>query len=140
MLDNNKNQNVIAFSVAAIMANGVYDAAEKGAVFSIAESFEINEKTMLDAIDTEIAKQKAMSDEELIAYLKDISKDLSPEDTVEIYQICIVITLADGKLCKMETMKLVAFAEILQIHTVYATMLIAYAVNKDPNFTVEFSL
>jgi len=140
MLDNIKNKNVVAFSAAAIMANGHYHPKEKEMVSSIAESLDINAKELLDAIDKEIAKQEPMSAEEEYAYLQDLSKDLSPEDTIDIYQICIVLTTADDKLCKMEAMRLHLLAEILQVHAVYSSMLIAYAVKKNPDLVVEFSL
>ena len=81
-----------------------------------------------------------MSDEDLETYLKDVTKDLEQEEIIELFQICLVIILSDGVLCKEETAILLSFADILNIDVVYATLMIAYMVNKQLNLVVEIEI
>ena len=52
-----KIKEIVAFATGAILANGEYKESERIAVSSIAETLNINEKEMFDAIDSEIKKQ-----------------------------------------------------------------------------------
>jgi len=140
MADTKKFETVAAFSTAALLADGVYEESEKLAISSVAETLKINEKEMFDAIDVEIEKQAEMSDEDLDAYLKNIAKELNENDMIEIFQVCLVIILSDGKLCKEETAILLSFADILNIDAVYATLIIAYMVNKESDLVVEIDI
>ena len=131
---------VVAFATGAILANGEYKESEKDAISSIAETLELNEKEMFDAINSEIEKQDLMSDEYLESYLKDMAKDLNENDMIEIFQVCLVIVLSDGILCKEEAAILLSFADILNIDAVYATLMIAYMVNKESDLVVEIEM
>jgi uncharacterized tellurite resistance protein B-like protein len=133
-------KTIVAFATAAILANGEYKESEKDAISSIAETLNINEKEMFDAIDSEIEKQEAMSDEDLNAYLIEMAKGLDENDMIEVFQICLSVTLADGILSKNETIILLTLADILNIDVVYATMMIAYSVNKATDLVVEIEL
>jgi uncharacterized tellurite resistance protein B-like protein len=140
MADTKKFGTIVAFSTAALLADGVYEKSEKLAISSIAETLKINGKEMFDAIDVEIEKQAEMSDEDLDTYLKNIAKELNENDMIEIFQVCLVIILSDGNLCKEETAILLSFADILNIDAVYATLIIAYMVNKESDLVVEIDM
>ena len=140
MTEYTRIQKIVAFIAGAIMADGTFDDAEVNAIQSIANSLNINEQDLLDDVNTEIEKQDEMSDEELEAYLIEIEGELDNEEMMELFQVCLVVILADGVLCKEETAILLAFAEILKIDPVYATLMIAYMVNKDPEIIVEIDI
>ena len=131
---------IVAFAAGVILANEIYDESEKFAISTVAKTLGFEEQEIFNAIDTEIAKQEAMSDEDIDAYLIDMAKDIDENDMLEIFQICLVIVLSDGILCKEETAILLSFANVLNIDTVYATMMIAYMVNKKPDIVIEIDL
>ena len=135
-----KTQTVVAFSASAIMANGMYDEAEKNAISSIAKTFGVNEQEMFAAVDAEIDKQEAMPDEALNAYLTDMANKLNENEMIEVFQVCLVLVLSDGKLCKEEVAILLSFAAILNIDNVYATLMIAYIVNKETDLEIEITM
>lgn len=138
MADAQKLEKIAVFAAVAILADGTYEDSEKLAISSIAKALEVKEQEMFDAIDSEIKKVKNMSgEEEIQGYIAEHSKDLELNAAADIFQICVSIALSDGKLCAKETVILLSFAEVLGINVVYATMMIAYLVNTQPNLTVE---
>ena len=132
-----KPEVLIAFASGAILADGHYDEAEKSAISSIAKTFSITEQEMFSLIDSEIAKQKQMSGENLDTYLIDFAKKLNDNEKFETFQVCLVIILSDGKLSKNEMALLLGFADTFKIDVATAMLMMAYMVNKETNLTVE---
>jgi len=108
-------QVLVTFLTGAILANGEYEECDKVVLNSIAEDLELDKTAFLKDIDAEIAKQQAMTEDDLGEHISDMAEGLSEDAAFEIFNFCVQAVYADGVFSKEEVDLLVCFAEILEV-------------------------
>lgn len=124
-------------SGAALAENGTFDEVQKATVSTIASELKLDAASLFAAIDKEIAKQQKLSAEEFDAYFAELAEEISAEEALIIFEICIEIVLSDGILCKDEAILLLSFGEVLKIEGANLILMIAHMVRETPELEIK---
>lgn len=135
---NTKLTNIAQLIASAIWADGEYDEAEKIAVTEIAEALEFDAAEFNTAIDVEIEKVKALSDEEIGQYVIGAAEGVDEEEAEIVYEAVLQMIISDNVLASAEVSTALAIAEALDIEQETAILLLADLVKSEPELEIEF--
>ena len=135
---NTKLTNIAQLVASAIWADGEYDEAEKIAVTEIAEALEFDAAEFNTAIDVEIEKVKALSDEEIGQYVIGAAEGVDEEEAEIVYEAVLQMIISDNVLASAEVSTALAIAEALDIEQETAILLLADLVKSEPELEIEF--
>ena len=135
---NTKLTNIAQLIASAIWADGEYDEAEKIAVTEIAEALEFDAAEFNTAIDAEIEKVKALSDEEIGQYVKGAAEGVDEEEAEIVFEAVLQMIISDNVLASAEVSTALAIAEALDIEQETAVLLLADLIKSEPELEIEF--
>lgn len=135
---NTKLTNIAQLIASAIWADGEYDEAEKIAVTEIAEALEFDAAEFNTAIDVEIEKVKALSDEEIGQYVIGAAEGVDEEEAEIVFEAVLQMIISDNVLASAEVSTALAIAEALDIEQETAILLLADLVKSEPELEIEF--
>ena len=135
---NTKLTNIAQLVASAIWADGEYDEAEKIAVTEIAEALEFDAAEFNTAIDVEIEKVKALSDEEIGQYVIGAAEGVDEEEAEIVFEAVLQMIISDNVLASAEVSTALAIAEALDIEQETAILLLADLVKSEPELEIEF--
>lgn len=135
---NTKLTNIAQLIASAIWADGEYDEAEKIAVTEIAEALEFDAAEFNTAIDVEIEKVKALSDEEIGQYVIGAAEGVDEEEAEIVYEAVLQMIISDNVLASAEVSTALAIAEALDIEQETAVLLLADLIKSEPELEIEF--
>lgn len=133
---NAKVENVAKFIAAAIMADGIYDEAEKIALGEIADALEYNADELTSAVETEI--NVLATTKNVKEYLCVASTEIDDKENNIIFEALLEIVLVDGKLSASEVGVLLESAELLAIPQAEAVLMLADMVKEESEIKIEF--
>lgn len=135
---NTKLTNIAQLIASAIWADGEYDEAEKIAVTEIAEALEFDAAEFNTAIDVEIEKVKALSDEEIGQYVIGAAEGVDEEEAEIVFEAVLQMIISDNVLASAEVSTALAIAEALDIEQETAVLLLADLIKSEPELEIEF--
>lgn len=135
---NTKLTNIAQLIASAIWADGEYDEAEKIAVTEIAEALEFDAAEFNTAIDVEIEKVKALSDEEIGQYVIGAAEGVDEEEAEIVFEAVLQMIISDNVLASAEVSTALAIAEALDIEQETAVLLLADIIKSEPELEIEF--
>lgn len=135
---NTKLTNIAQLVASAIWADGEYDEAEKIAVTEIAEALEFDAAEFNTAIDVEIEKVKALSDEEIGQYVIGAAEGVDEEEAEIVFEAVLQMIISDNVLASAEVSTALAIAEALDIEQETAVLLLADLIKSEPELEIEF--
>ena len=109
----------------AVCADGEYAEAEQIVLGEIADAFEIEEATLVDAVEKSIAKIENLDEEQIGDLAVSAGEGILEEEVGEVFEAVLQIVLSDGILCREEAEVLLDIAEAIGIEAADALMLTA---------------
>lgn len=120
----------------AVCADGEYAEAEQIVLGEIADAFEIEEATLVDAVEKSIAKIENLDEEQIGDLAVSAGEGILEEEVGEVFEAVLQIVLSDGILCREEAEVLLDIAEAIGIEAADALMLTADMVKAEDDVDV----
>ncbi|MGM9800444.1 MAG: hypothetical protein ACI30M_07155 [Muribaculaceae bacterium] len=120
----------------AVCADGEYAEAERIVLGEIADAFEIEEATLVDAVEKSIAKIENLDEEQIGDLAVSAGEGILEEEVGEVFEAVLQIVLSDGILCREEAEVLLDIAEAIGIEAADALMLTADMVKAEDDVDV----
>ena len=135
---NTNIKDIAAILATAIWADGDYDEAEKIAVGSIADAFELDPTELDAAVDAALNEVEPMDEDGVNAYILDHSAEVDDEEAEMIYEAVLELVLIDGILSSEEVDNLLSIASALGIDESAAVLMLANFIKDEPELQIEF--
>ena len=134
---NTEIKHIAALVATSIWADGEYDAAEKIVVAEIADAFELDAEQFAAAVEAELAVIEPMSEDEVNAYILDLSAEVDDEEAEMLLQAVLQVVIVDGILGEEEVENILSIASALGIDESRAVLMLADLVKDEPELQVE---
>ena len=135
---NTNIKDIAAILATAIWADGDYDEAEKIAVGSIADAFELDPTELDAAVDAALKEVEPMDEDGVNAYILDHSAEVDDEEAEMIYEAVLELVLIDGILSSEEVDNLLSIASALGVDESAAVLMLANFIKNEPELQIEF--
>ena len=135
---NTNIKDIAAILATAIWADGDYDEAEKIAVGSIADAFELDPTELDAAVDAALKEVEPMVEDGVNAYILDHSAEVDDEEAEMIYEAVLELVLIDGILSSEEVDNLLSIASALGVDESAAVLMLANFIKNEPELQIEF--
>lgn len=120
-----------------IWADEAYDEAERIAIEEIAEALEYDVPQMLATVEAELETIKAMTGDELGAYLDAAAEAVADDEVAIVLQAIIQLIVSDGSMGLEEIELLHTITEVLGLSPAMATLFVADMVKSEPELEIE---
>lgn len=132
-------KNIAAFLATAAWANGYFAEEEKEQLHDIATALEIDDATLTEAVEAEIAKLESMNEEEAGDYLIEHASAIDDEEAKALMECAIEIVLADNIIERDEVETLFDLADATgSLSHTDVLLMVADLMKYEPDIDVKF--
>lgn len=129
---------IASILAAIIWADGEYSEVERTTIAEIAEALDIPEKELTMNITAALVELKNLDEQKATDFAVKHAAKVNDEETGEIFQALLQMSLCDNVLTSNEVHNLLALAEALDIDQDAAVLMLCDLVKTEPELEVSF--
>lgn len=129
---------IASILAAIIWADGEYSEVERTTIAEIAEALDIPEKELTMNITAALVELKNLDEQKATDFAVKHAAKVNDEETGEIFQALLQMSLCDNVLTYSEVHNLLALAEALDIDQDAAVLMLCDLVKSEPELEISF--